>query len=294
METVTRIIFAFVRQPTWTQAALSREVDVQTRTVRKHLDAFVASGVPLEREEDHPHVYWSVPRGWLPSGAAFQHRELTELARLVARHPKTDAREKLLARLLRAAPGSSVVRSDAELAGEESVLAVIEDGAASHRTVRLRYFSASRGDRGARSLSVHRIESGASVRFVATCHRSGSLKWFRIDRADHAVLTEEPFREADPETVDEFIAESFDGFHGPEAVEVSFRLRWPEARWALRTLPAGHQTDLGPTQVEVRLRTSALDVLARHLVGLGDLVDADPPLRERIAALARAALDANT
>ena len=66
--TVTKNIMALLDQPTWTQASLARRVGVKARTIRTHLNDLVEAGVPLEREEDHPHVYWSVPRGWFPGG----------------------------------------------------------------------------------------------------------------------------------------------------------------------------------------------------------------------------------
>jgi predicted unusual protein kinase regulating ubiquinone biosynthesis (AarF/ABC1/UbiB family) len=45
-------------------------VKVQHPNVRQAVESDLASaGVPLEREEDPPHVYWSVPRDWPAPGA---------------------------------------------------------------------------------------------------------------------------------------------------------------------------------------------------------------------------------
>ena len=61
-ETLAAILKAFLDQRTWKQADLARHVGVLPATIKKHLEELRASGVPLESEKDHPHVFWSVPR----------------------------------------------------------------------------------------------------------------------------------------------------------------------------------------------------------------------------------------
>jgi predicted transcriptional regulator len=62
-ETVVEVVLAFHAQGTWSQAALARHVGLTTPSLRKLLTEMATSGLTLEREEDPPHVYWSVPRG---------------------------------------------------------------------------------------------------------------------------------------------------------------------------------------------------------------------------------------
>ena len=69
-DTPARLLVAFLRQRTWSQAELAREVGIEVRAVRRRLNELRAAGVPLEDDEDRPHVYWSVPKRWFPGGAA--------------------------------------------------------------------------------------------------------------------------------------------------------------------------------------------------------------------------------
>jgi hypothetical protein len=106
------------------------------------------------------------------------------------------------------------------------------------------------------------------------------------------------FLHVDDKAVEQFVAESLDGYSGVDGARIcSFFLREKESHWVLRTWPAGApplasaETD----GVRVTLRTSALDVLARHLVGLGGIVrDVEPAsLRRAVQNLAREALVAS-
>jgi hypothetical protein len=73
-ETVVAIVQAFLRRRTWSQAELARDVGIAVPALRKRLVELTASGFPLERDEDHPHVFWSVPRDWFPSRATCSWR----------------------------------------------------------------------------------------------------------------------------------------------------------------------------------------------------------------------------
>ena len=61
-ETVAKVVIAFTRKRTWTQADLVREVALQPRQLCKVLMELSEAGVPLECEEEHLQVYWSVPK----------------------------------------------------------------------------------------------------------------------------------------------------------------------------------------------------------------------------------------
>ncbi|MFO0726429.1 MAG: hypothetical protein U1E65_21765 [Myxococcota bacterium] len=92
-----RIFQAFLRQRTWPQAALAREVGIGAAQLKRLLEGLEQDGVlPLEREVDHPHVYWSLPKGWFPGGVFYQGSEVESLLRLLARSPKSKERDKLI------------------------------------------------------------------------------------------------------------------------------------------------------------------------------------------------------
>src|SRR4029079_4979500 len=64
----------------------------------------------LERQEDHPHVYWSVPKDWFPGGVVFSREQVPELLRHLVRLPKSNARDSLLEPVLRNLPGEGGVK----------------------------------------------------------------------------------------------------------------------------------------------------------------------------------------
>ncbi len=294
-ESVARILVAFVRQRTWSQADLAREIEVTPKALRLRLEELSRASVPLEREEDWPHVYWSVPRSWFPGGTVLESADGDVLARLVARLPRSAERERVMRRLL----GASTAAGAGNAAKEDAapgVLEAAEDSCGRRLPLFIRSFSAGRGEVGTRHISVHRVEYGPHVRVLATCHRSGALKWFRADRIEAARLDpKEPFRDADAAEVERHLAESVDGFHGSGAVvECSFFVRTPEARWVARNLPAAMTAEHTPDGVRLSMRTSAVETLARFVAGLGGAARVETPeLRRRVVELAAAAVEAN-
>jgi hypothetical protein len=93
-ETLIAVIVAFWRQPVWSQADLAREAGVSPRVARRYLDELTVAGWPLEREEDHPHVYWSVPKGWFPAGVLLDSETVASLVRGLVRVPPSEARSQ--------------------------------------------------------------------------------------------------------------------------------------------------------------------------------------------------------
>jgi predicted DNA-binding transcriptional regulator YafY len=298
IESVSRVLLALARDRTCTQAGLAAEVGISVAAVRRHLRELLSAGVPLERQEEWPDVHWSVPRGWFPGGTALGAPDCVEIARLLGRLPRSAARERAIRKLLgRAAEAGRAAnaRSD-EVA--EGVLEAAEDACTRRVALFIRSFSAGRGELGDRHVSVHRIEHGPRARWLATCHRSGALKWFRVDRVESARVDDgEAFREVEPGDVERVLAESVDGFRGEgRAVECAFWVRDPEARWVARNLPArmaleSRWGEAGEPGTRFSTRTGGLEVLARFVVGLGDAAVVETPeLAQRVEALARGAL----
>jgi predicted DNA-binding transcriptional regulator YafY len=179
-ETLFGIIAAFIEKRTWSQADLARRLETQPETIRKRLVELQASGFKLERDEDWPHVYWSVPRDWFPGALVFKQDEVRDLLRLMGRAPRGELWDRLIevvaSRLANLGHSSGTfdpeaVRPREVPADEERWLSLIEDAAARRVALKMRYFSASRRSESSRHVSVHRVDLGSHPHFIATCPR---------------------------------------------------------------------------------------------------------------------------
>jgi predicted DNA-binding transcriptional regulator YafY len=90
-ETIIAILKAFLDQRTWKQADLARHVGVAPATIHKRLVELSESGVPLESEKDHPHVFWSVPKSWYPGGVLLTGEQMAQVLRQLSHLPKQSA-----------------------------------------------------------------------------------------------------------------------------------------------------------------------------------------------------------
>jgi predicted DNA-binding transcriptional regulator YafY len=308
-ETLAGIYQAFLTRRTWKQADLARELAVGTETVRRMLHELCEKGMPLDREEDHPHVYWSVPKHWFPGSVLFKQEEVPELLRQLRRIPHGQGRSRLLSLVLERLPHrhpsdapataasatSPVIVAREASPEEERFLAVIEDSASQRTALHMRYLTAGRVDESSRHASVHRVLLGPPARFVATCHRSGTLKTFRVDGVlDARMDAAHAFRAADEAAVDAYLQASLDGFHGDGPPrEHSFAVRNPDARWVKKNLLEGMRAEAAGDGIRVSVRTASLDRLARYVVSLGGAATPETPdLAREVAGLARGALEA--
>jgi predicted DNA-binding transcriptional regulator YafY len=298
-ETVVAVFQAFLQKRTWRQADLARHVDVSVAALRRHLDELTTSGFPLDREHDHPDVWWSVPKSWFPGAVLFDSESVPELLRQLTRLPRSAARDRLIRTILDAAPRPSIpppaagaVLTRPWTESEESYLPLAEDSAVRKICLALNYFTASRGAVEWRHASVQSVVVGPPARFVAVCHRDGSLKWFRLDnvlgaRLDPAIA----YRAADPARLSAMLDESVDGFHQGGALLCAFSVREPESRWVARNLPVAMDTEVVPGGLRFSTTTAGVIRLARHVVGLGAAARAETPeLALLVAELARGAL----
>jgi len=293
-DSVIDVFVAFMEQRSWSQAELSRRIGVGVATIRKLLLRLQAGGLPLERDEDHPHVYWSIRKGWLPGGVALAGDDVRAALRLLARVASSASRDRLITRLLALSPDVPRPLTNSARQVGEDVLAIIEDAAAKRVALHFDYLSGGRGTRGWRSASVHQLEYGETTRFVATCHRTGDLKRFRVDRVLAArVDTADGFRPPDPDALPRFLATSIDGFSGRgPAVRCAFVVRGETARWVQSNLPQGNFV-IEPIDDAIRVTTTTagFEVLARFVVGLGEAATVETPqLGAEVARLAMGAL----
>lgn len=304
-ETLAAIYQALLRHRTLSQAELASQIGLKVPALRRHLLALKELGMPLHDEREHPHVYWSVPRDWFPGGLAIDAGEMGGLLFLLARLPRSDARNGWIERLLRAstrrdaAPDPTPhVLPPATSDAEESYLPVVEEAAARRIPLHLRYLSASRGAIAWRHASVQRVVVGPPARLIVLCHRDDTLKWFRVDNILAAQLDErERFRPRPAGEIEEVLKASLDGFHQRESpVRSAFLVRDPEARWVRRNLPGPEMrvTDLEGGAIRVEATTSAVIRLARFVVGLGAAARAETEaLRHAVRELGRGAVEAN-
>src|SRR5690606_29298515 len=205
----------------------------------KVLDDLRLAGLPLERSEEPPNVYWSVPKNWFPGAVAFAGEQVQALLRLLRHAPESPNRAMLLTKVVQGAAGvrGSVdgdIVTSALSEEEEQYLWEIEDSLERRQSVRLRYYSSHKGSISWRFASVQRVVVDGPVRFVIRCHNDNKLKWFRLDNVLWARVTDtEAYRAAIRADVDRYIEESASGFHSGQApVTCVFTVRLPEARWA--------------------------------------------------------------
>ena len=237
-----------------------------------------------------------MPKSWFPGGLLLTADQVTEVFRLLSRIPKGKARDQLLDSVLRILPAPGVTGAivPAETTErEEQHLPVVEDAAKARVVLQFRYLTVTRGKETVRHASVHRVLVDPPARFVATCHRSGTLKWFRIESVSDTKLdAREPFREVDTKLVDAYVRASLDGFHdGGPPVTQAFFVSDPDARWVARNLMYGMECEDVPGGIRVTLDTSATKRLARFVVGFGAAAKPlTPELAREVVALAEGAL----
>ena len=298
--TITQILLAFNRENTWTQAALAETCGIEVRALKTRLNELAEAGVPLERQEEAPHVYWSVPRRWRAGHVLLSSEDLLLFSRLCRRLPRSQLRARALAVVADGLHGRPSVSESEEFAldpPEDAHLVVVEDALERKQALRIEYFSAARGAREWRIVSVHHIAKGAPSRFLATCHRDGALKWFRVDRIFRAhVPDDEPVRTALLEDVERVVVTSIDGFQGDgSTTAVSLFVREPESRWVARNRPKPLTLEDLPNGIRLRGDVGSVKQLARWVVSLGSAARAETPeLVEAVRALAEGALGVNS
>lgn len=297
-DTVVIILQAFLEKRTWKQAELARRAGVGSQVVRKHLEELERHGIPLEREDETPHVLWTVPNGWFPGAVLFDAESVAVLLRLLSRLPKTKEGEQLIQRILEAAPRPppALLKPPAVLTpqwteSEETNLTLIEDAATRRVSLAIKYLSTGRDNAEWRTVSVQSVVLGSPTRFIAFCHKTKALKWFRLHNVHRAQFDDEPFREVEPGRVDAMLKQSVDGFHQGGPVECSFVVNEPECRWVKHNLPVTMTSEKVPGGMRFRTMTAGVLRLARFVVGLGAAARVETPeLTEHVEQLARGAL----
>lgn len=299
---MAQILRALLEQRTWRQDELARHLDLTARTIRERLEEMGASGFRLERQEEPPYVYWSVPPDWLPGAVTLNAAQVSGALKLLVRVPKSEPRDELLRLLTGALPVGAgraptidgAVSAPATTAREEAILSAVLDARWRRQSLRILYGSTHAEEPSWRHISVQQVRPGPPVRIAAWCHRRDALRWFRGDRIAEALPDARiPWRDVPTEEVREFVARSPHGFVGDAIARCVFAVRNPEARWVRANLPdpAAGRYDVADTAEGIRVTvTASVDQIARYVVGLGAAARAETP--ELAAEVARLALGA--
>lgn len=261
--------------------------------------------MPLEKEEEHPHVYWSVPKHWFPGGVVFDLEDWDVLVHAVLRIPDEGRRQKLLGRLVSGrGPGAEVRKGlkrlheaveATPLRPEESdIVLTIERAAFEGVPLAIYYYSASRGALAWRMVSPQKVFP-ERLRLAAHCHSNGVLRWFRVDNIQRARLApEEPWVKVDQETLTAFLETSVDGYSDGTEHELVFRVQPPASHWVRRNLLPGMQAEeMAGGELRVTARGAA-PVVARFIAGLGGSAVAESQgLRALVRDVAEGTLEAH-
>lgn len=302
-ETVIQLVGALLRQRRWIQSDLARELEVEVRTRRKYLEELRRVDPRLERRVEGNVAVWQVPRGWAPLAIPLEPREVGRWLRALAL-TLGPGREALLEKLQQLLPAEQRYAALREVvlvpsldAREEHAFGVLLEAAQARQPVRMRYHSVARGELHERVVSPHRLAVDGALRLLATCHRDGALKWFRLSAMEEPVVhPRERYREADAGALERKLRTSVDGFSAGEPEWIEFAVR--RARWAAvaRALPQRVREEelrFEEEWVHARLETAGVKLWARHLLGLGEGVRVpEGALREAMKAMLREAIDA--
>lgn len=184
---------------------------------------------------------------------------------------------------------AQVLGGDAVVVDLDTPAAAITIVEAVRRLERLdiRYWSAARNEMTERQITPRRVFHDRGEWYVvASDHRSGEQRTFRIDRIESISPTG---------VFDDPVDELDDGpprwFDDPSIPRVRLRLA-PAAQWVAERYPVDSAERLSDGTMEVVMPVASERFLARLLVRLGpDATTDDPDVSERAAAAAAAVLD---
>lgn len=303
-ETLGLIYEALRAKRSWTQVALAERVGVEVRALRTVLGRMAAAGVPLEREDDHPNVWWSVPEGWTPAGVYFPLEEVPALIHQVLQLRSGPGRRQLMERIVRAAPKSAPtgatmerVHTQAVSEHEENHLLRLMEALEKQRAVRLRYRNSKLGEVVA---AVQWIEAGPLAHFIALYRGDERPKWLRVERVE-SLRFDDSVRwwKMDAVALRALVDRSINGYADERPVRCSFVVLGADARWVRDSLPGSDRERYVVTTIDggiqVETTTAAVLPLARFVVGLGGAARCETPeLAETVRELAQGALSGRT
>jgi predicted DNA-binding transcriptional regulator YafY len=296
--TAIQILAAFLEKRRWSQRALAMHAGIAVKRLRMHLTTLrTEHHWPLTQTGEKNEPWWELPAGWGPGGVLVPQALAPDLVRLLVHARRGKARDRLLERLEVSAHGPDAERVVAEPPNtrEEEFLSIVHQAARDGVPLRIRYGTVNDGLEKTRDVSIQRLlVDGGRARLLAVCHRTGELRFFRVDRVASARLEpHETFRSAAEDDIRRKLDESFGGMHeGEPAQDLWFFVRNPAARWVADSLPKGMTSEPTAGGIRVSVHTSSPRTVARYVVGLGKhAVPEHEALRKVVRRLALEALE---
>jgi proteasome accessory factor C len=170
-----------------------------------------------------------------------------------------------------------------------TIEAVVRDGVARHRVLRLTYYSASRDAVGRRDVDPMRLLLvDGSTYLEAWCRRAEGVRMFRLDRVDDAEVLDEPATPPPSATPRDVPADAA-GLLTPDAGQQLAALRLaPAARWVAEYYPMEDVLADDDGGARVRMRYGDQAWMVRLLLGLGEHVEVLWPAELAAARVGRA------
>lgn len=291
VDSLLQVWDAFCELQTWRQKELARRVGLEVPALRRLLIA-LAERVPLTSAAEHPDVFWTWARASSAGATVLGPSDVKRLMSVLRSAPRSTDRNELLAHLKRAsADAKAEPETRTRTASEANVLPLIEQAMATKVALHMLYFTTSRGTLTWRYVSPCYLVADPPARFIAYCHRSSELKWFRAGNVQSAQLDGSAgYRDVAAATVSKFRGRSVDFFHDSKAAsqeEHAFVVESSEARWVAGNLLDGMRAETMPDG-RLRVVSPALRPAARFVLSLAGA--ATPETRE-LTALTRALAD---
>jgi predicted DNA-binding transcriptional regulator YafY len=213
------------------------------------------------------------------------HRALSKLAYLFPRTVTLDSLEQ---------PAGWVSFRMEPLRGEErqvlEAFLLLERAREEQRTVQIRYFTASRGERSEREIDPYHLHLHDGVWYVfAFCRWRGEVKIFALDRMEEAVLTDRRFEVRADFSPEAFMADSFRIERG-EPVDVAVRFAPEQARYVRgkQWHPSQTVEELPDGGLILRMRVGGSGEVKRWVLSFGAGAEVLEPegLRKEVASIA--------
>jgi proteasome accessory factor C len=200
-------------------------------------------------------------------------RALAKIEQASGRAPDGPVDDAVAVGLGRTSRNAGAAAGDAA-ARTSTIEAVVRDGVARHRALRLTYYSASRDAVGRRDVDPMRLLLvDGSTYLEAWCRRAEGVRMFRLDRVDDAEVLDEPSTPPPTATPRDVPADAA-GLLTPDAGQQLAALRLaPAARWVAEYYPLEGLVadDDGGARVQMRYGDQAW--MVRLLLGLGEDVE---------------------
>jgi predicted DNA-binding transcriptional regulator YafY len=297
-------------QPLTTGREIAAALDVDSRTVRRYIEALQELGIPVEGQRGVGGGYRVRPGYRLPPLMLSEDEAVVVVLGLIAaRREGLDGErgsvDGALAKVHRVLPDTlrrkaealeatlaftRAARQGAPVAGESVLL--IADAIRRRRRIRTEYRTHA-GERSRRALSPHGLVFHAGRWYLAAFdHLRDALRTFRVDRMTSIILLREAAVAA-PAGFDavEHVSASLAQVPWGHEVEVVLDLSLDEAKRRLpRTLATLTETDEGTL---LRMQVGSLEWMASVLAGLGCGFEIRSPdeLRQHVRELARRLAD---